>query len=102
MKRFIVTDDKKTVGKVLKIIEVTDRKDDKLSLRKLKFSINGYKKLSEKFFFQPFQRSTRLFFYLICSFSKNEKITNFVNVWMLEDRIQMETTITCGPFQLYF
>ena len=32
----------------------------------------------------------------------NENITNFVNVWMLEDQIEMDTTVTCGPFQLCF
>ena len=48
----------------------------------------------------PAQHKT--FFHLIYSFGKNKSITNFVNVWMLEDLIQMVTTITCGPFQLYF
>ena len=41
-------------------------------------------------------------FHLIYSFGKNENKTNFVNVWMLEDPTQMDTTITCGPFQIYF
>ena len=36
------------------------------------------------------------------SFGKNEKITNFVNVWMLEGPIQVETTSSFGPFQIYF
>ena len=36
------------------------------------------------------------------SFGKNEKITNFVNVWMLEGPIQAETTSSFGPFQIYF
>ena len=26
--------------------------------------------------------------HLICSFGKNVNVTNFVNVWMLEDRIE--------------
>ena len=46
--RFIVTDDKKVVGKVLKRLEFADRKDDKLTLIKLKFSMNGCKNLTEK------------------------------------------------------
>ena len=48
MKRLIVTDGKKIVGKVLKGLQLADRKDDKLTLIKLKFSINGYKSLTEK------------------------------------------------------
>ena len=35
MKIFIVIDDKKTVGKVLKGLEAADREDDKLALIKL-------------------------------------------------------------------
>ena len=47
-KKFIVTDDKKIVGKVLKELELGDRKDDKLTLMVSKFLINGYKTLTEK------------------------------------------------------
>ena len=36
MKKFIVTDNKKIVGKVLKRLELADRKDDKLTVIKLK------------------------------------------------------------------
>ena len=41
MKKFIVTDDKKIVGKVLKGFELAYKKDDELTLIKLKFSMNG-------------------------------------------------------------
>ena len=40
------SDDKKIVGKVLKGLELADRKDDKLTLIKLRFLMNGYKKCS--------------------------------------------------------
>ena len=54
MKKLIVTDNKKIVGKVLKWLELADKKDDKLTLIKLKFSVNGYKNLGWKRNFQPF------------------------------------------------
>ena len=101
MKRFIVTDEKKIVGKVLKGLEPADRKDDKLTLIKLKFSMNGYNNLAEKKIFN-LSSTAQDFFHLIYGFGKNENITNFENVWMLQDPIQMDTTITCGLFQLYF
>ena len=47
MKHFIVSDDKKIVGKILKGIETIDQKDKKLTLCKLKFSMNAYEKLAE-------------------------------------------------------
>ena len=101
MKRFIVTDDKKIVGKVLKRLELADRKDHKLTLIKFKSSMNGYKNLTENKLFN-LSGAAQDFFHLIYRLSKNENIKNFVNVWMLENPIQMETTITCGSFQLYF
>ena len=52
MKRFIVTDDEKIVGKVLKGLELGDEKDDKLTLIKLKLSMNGYRNLPEKEIFK--------------------------------------------------
>ena len=79
MKRFIVTDDKKIVRKVLKGLELADKKDDKLTLIKLKFSMNGYKNLAEKEIFN-LSSAAQDFFHLIYSFGKNENITNFVNV----------------------
>ena len=46
IKHFIVQDDKKAVGKVLKGIELANRKDDKITLIKLNFSMNGYYNLT--------------------------------------------------------
>ena len=40
MRHFIVQDDKQTVVKVLKGIELANRKDDKITLIKWKFSMN--------------------------------------------------------------
>ena len=44
---FFVRDDKKIVGKVLKGLELTAQKDNKLTLAKLKFSMNSYENLVE-------------------------------------------------------
>ena len=101
MKRFIVQDDKKVVGKVLKGIELADTKHNKLTLVMLKFSMNNYDRLTEKKI-KELPETPKDFFHLINSFGSNENITNFVNVWMLEDPIQLSHTITCGPFQIYF
>ena len=48
MKHFIVSKDKKIVGKVLNGLELEDQKNNKLTLRKLKFSLSSYKNLSNK------------------------------------------------------
>ena len=70
IKRFIVTDDKKIVGKVLKGLELANKKDDKLTLIKLKFSMNGYKNLPEKEIFN-LSRAAQDSFHLIYSSDVN-------------------------------
>ena len=100
-KRFIVGDDKKTVGKVLKGLKLAHKNDDKLTLIKLKFFMKGYKNLASIEVSNLFN-TAKDFFHFVDSFNKSEKITNFVNVWMLEDPIQIEPTSTCGPLQIHF
>ena len=101
MKYFIVNDDKKIVGKILKGIEIIDHKDKKLTLCKLKFSMNAYERLRENET-KKLSESPEDLFHLIHGFGKNEQLTNFVDVLMLEDLIQMPKTVSCGPFQIYF
>ena len=80
---------------------MADQKDNKLTLVKLRFSMNPYENLAESKTKKPWKTAQDLS-HLIHSFGKNKNITNFVKVWMLEDSIQKPTTVTCGPFQLYF
>ena len=60
--------------------------------------MNGYENLAEKEIFN-LSSAAQDFFYLNYTSSKSENITNLVNVWMLEDPIQMDTIVTCRPFQ---
>ena len=96
MKHFIVSDDKKIVGKVLKGLELADQKGNKLTLVKLKFSMNSSENQVENETKKLLETAQDLF-HLIHSSRKNENITNFVSVWMLENPIQKPTTMTCGP-----
>ena len=77
------------VGKVPNGLELAGRKYNKLTLAKLKFSMNGYDKLTEKKI-KLLWETAEDFFHLIQSFGQNENITNFVNAWMLEE----DTTFT--------
>ena len=86
---------------MLKGLDLADQKDNKLNLVKLKFSMNSYENLAENET-KKLLETTQDLFHLIRSFRKNENITNFVDVWMLQDPIQKPATVTCGPFQLYF
>ena len=90
---------KKVVQKILKTIEKIDQKVKKLTLCKLKFSMNAYKRLKENKI-KNFSEGAQHLFCLIHSFGKDEELTNFANVWMFQDPIQMPKTVICGPFQI--
>ena len=83
MKHFIVSDDKKIIGKVLKGLELADKKDNKLTLVNLKFLINSYENLTNNEI-KKLSETAQDLFHLIHSFGKNENITNFRNAWILE------------------
>ena len=63
--------------------------------------MNSYENLAENET-KKLLETAQVLFHLIYSLGKNGNIKNFVNVWMLEDPIQKPTTVTFGPFQLYF
>ena len=42
------------------------------------------------------------FFYFVQAFGIKLKLRSFVNIWMVEDRIQDLDSNSCGIFQLYF
>ena len=48
LKNFIITDDKKTVQKILNRIKTMDQKDSKLTLVKIRFYVKAYKNLSDR------------------------------------------------------
>lgn len=83
---------KKIVGKVLKGLELADRKDNKLTIIKLEFSMGGYDRLTEKEI-HGLSETAQDFFHLIHNFGRNEKITNFVNVWMLEEQYNFHNNL---------
>ena len=84
MKHFIVSDEKEIVWKILKRIETIDQKDKNLKVCKLKFSMNAYERLKENEI-KKLSESAQDLFHLTRSFGKNEQVTIFVNVSILED-----------------
>ena len=43
-----------------------------------------------------------IFFHFTQAFGNRLKLLNFVNIWMVEDRVQELDSSTWGIFQLYF
>ena len=82
-------------------IEQMDKTDQKITLCKIKFNLGACKELSEKEI-DSLSDTARNFFYFIQAFGIKLKLRSFVNIWMVEDRIQDSDSTTCGIFQLHF
>ena len=78
-----------------------DRTDDKITLCKLKFNLSACKHLTENEI-NSLSETTRNFFYFIQAFGIKLKLRGFVNIWMVEDRLQDLDSATYGIFQIYF
>ena len=82
-------------------IEQMNRTDQKITLCKIKFNLGACKELSKKEI-DSLTNTARDFFYFVQVFGIKLKLRSFVNIWMVEDRIQDLDSNSCGIFQLYF
>ena len=67
----------------------------------MKFSLSACKELTEDEILS-LSETARQFFYFVQSFGNKLKLRSFVNIWMVEDRLQDLKTSTCSIFQIYF
>ena len=77
------------------------RTGSKTTLVNIKFNLNACKILRKKEL-DNLSDTARVFFYFIQSFGSKLKLCGFVNIWMMEDRIQDLDSSTCGIFQINF
>ena len=82
-------------------IDKMDRTDKKITLCKIKFSLSACKDLTEDEILSLSDAAGQ-FFYFVQSFGNKLKLRSFLNIWMLEDRLQDLESSTCGIFQIYF
>ena len=101
LNHFIIKHDKEIVTKILIGIEKMDRTDNKITLCKVKFNLGACKQLSEDEILS-LSDTSRNIFYFIQAFGNKLKLRSFVNIWMVEDRLQDLESATCGIFQIYF
>ena len=78
-----------------------NRTDQKITFCKIKFNLEACKKLSKEKI-DSLSDTARDFFYFVQGFGIKLKLRSFLNIWMVEDRIQDLESSTCGIFQLYF
>ena len=101
LKNFVIQDDRPIVDKILIGIEKMDRTDNKITLCKVKFNLSACKKLTENEI-NSLSETARDFIYFIQAFGIKLKLRGFVNIWMVEDRLQDLDSATCDIFQIYF
>ena len=98
-KEFIINNDRKTLNKILFGIEKFLKKDNKVTLVTLKFSMREYEKIRNG---HRLTTTTQDLLHLMYEFGKLHKINNVVTVHLVNDQLQKIETDTCGIFQLHF
>ena len=77
------------------------RTDNKTTLVKIRFDLNACKNLSKREH-DALSNTATNFFNFIQAFGNKLKLRDFVNICVVEDRVQDLNSVTCGIFQLYF
>ena len=75
-------------------------RSDKITLCKIKFNMSAYKTFKKEI--DSRSETAQNFFHFINAFGKKLNLKSFVNVCMVEDRLQDLDSATCGIFQIYF
>ena len=98
-KQFLMQDDRKLLNKILFGIEKFIKKDSKVTLIRLKFSMSEYEKIKHA---NRLSTTTIGLLHLIHEYGKLHRIIDEVMVHLVDDQLQKLDTDTCGIFQLYF
>ena len=77
------------------------RTDNKITLCKIQFNLNACKNLPKKGL-DSLSNAATIFFHFIQAFGNKLKLRNFVNIWIVEDRVQDLDSSTCSIFYLLF
>ena len=77
------------------------RRDNKITLVNIKFDLSACKNLSKKEF-DALSDTASKFYCFIQAFGNKLKLRDFVNIWMVEDRVHDLNSVTCGICQIYF
>ena len=73
------------------------RTDNKITLVNIRCNLNAYKNLTKKEI-DALSDTASNFFRFIQALSSKLKLRDFVNIWMVEDRVQDLNSVTCGIF----
>ena len=86
---------------MLLYLEKFNKKDTKINLVSLTFSIESYKKIKGKSL-ENLTNTAKDFFHLLSEFVKLKNKKKEMNIILMVDQLRDLTTNTCGIFQLHF
>ena len=98
-KEFIINEDRKALNRILLRIKKLKKKDNRVTLVTLKFSMREYEKIRNS---HSLTTTTQDLLHLMYEFGKLHKINDVVTMHLVDDQLQTIETDTCGIFQLYF
>ena len=101
LKAFIIQDGKKVIEKSLFGTEQMTRTNNKITLVNIRFNRKACIDLFKKEL-DALSDTASNFFHFIQAFGNKLKLRDFVNIWIVEDRVQDLDSVTCGIFQIYF
>ena len=85
------------IEKILFGVEKMTRTDNKITLCNIRFNLNACKNSSKKGL-DGLSNTAHNFFHFVQAFGNKLKLRNFINIWMVEDRIQNLDSVTCSIF----
>ena len=89
----------KKLNKILYEIKKFDKKDSKITVITLTFSMEEYKKIETV---NRLSETTQDILLLVNEFGKLHNLKEEVGVHFVDDQLQKTVTNTCGVFQIYF
>ena len=97
-KEFLLQGNKKILNKIFYGIKKIEKKDSKITVIILTFSMEEYEKIKNV---NRFSGTTQEILRLINEFGKKHNLKEEVRIHFVDDQLQKTETDTCGVFQLY-
>ena len=98
-KEFLLQDDKKILNKILYGIKKLEKKDNKVTVITLTFSMNECENIKNA---NRLSTTTKDLLHLMNKSGKKYNLKKDVTVNFVDDQLQKTEADTCGIFQLYF
>ena len=98
-KEFVIQDNQNIISKIFHGVEKFDKKDNKITLVTLKFSVPEYKKLKNS---DKLYKTTVDLLHLTNEYGKKYRLRSEVMVHLVDNLLQVLEKDTCGMYQIYF